>query len=234
LLKRLDLSDCDTLTSEGISNLKPLTLRELDLSDCNRISGAGLGSLNSDELESLNLNSCQIDDDGLGELSGFKNLKSLDLQYNDQISGAGLMVISNFNRLEFAAFSGLPLTNECLTTLDGIATLVHLAALPLLDELHLGNNRLVTGEGFSAFAESSRLRQLEMFGLAKLSPAGLKNLPRLANLQSLEIYDVHLTNAHLKSMHDMGKLNYLGLDDTTAVDEAVYESLRESLPKLNE
>jgi len=98
--------------------------------------------------------------------------------------------------------------------------------------LFLRDNRLLTGEGFSAFPESSGLRFLELHGLDKLSPKGLENLPRFSKLETLIIYSTELTNEHLLAMKGIPNLRELELDHSSQVDDNVNQQFRASLPKL--
>ena len=112
-------------------------------------------------------------------------------------------------------------------------SLVSMARLPNLNRLYIGENRTLTLEGLKAFSDSSGLQFLEIAKLDKLSPMGLKNLPRLQNLEELTISSVKLSNEHLLAMKGMLNLRVLDLNDTSELDAGVIRKLRSSLPMLN-
>src|SRR5262249_4352995 len=147
-------------------------------------------------LESLNVQSTELardkDEtpprrpwpDGLADLAGLKNLRSLDLGSNSGANDQGLKLLASLPQLQTLALSRTRVRDT------GVASL---AAFKKLETLDLGITK-ITDAAVGELAKLSQLRGLNV-SYAKVTDAGLKKLAALRQLRSLDIAGIELTDA---------------------------------------
>lgn len=212
---------------EGISRLHKIRL--LDLRGCRKtLVGPGLRHLAPcRKLRHVLLNWTAIEDPHLGLLASLPELNQLNLDYAQNLSGAG-----------FAAFAKHPnlsrLNLRYLPQLDD-AGLIALARLPALRHLDLSGRRLgkASAAGLRALAELSTLESLDLADCPlSLGPA-LAALGQLKNLSFLDLSDTRVTRedleAYAKGAGAAG-LRSLWLTRCRSLDAADLQALRALLP----
>jgi Leucine Rich repeat len=140
-----------------------------------------------------------------GDLNHFRRLHrvvSLNLAENDRITNKGMSELRgldylaelNLERLEryrqvqFGRVF-IPLTDACL---------VHLQALPRLENLTLAGN-LITDQGMSQIAQMSSLKVLEL-SATEVSDAGLAHIEGMKNLERVDLGATRVTKEGLAQL----------------------------------
>ena len=163
-LQVLSLHDSFLITDVGLPSLSSL----LDMRDLNLRCGAWVSKITDlrslsglTRLENLSLHGChRITDDGLQVVSGFAELRELNLTMC-QFSGRGLRHLSGLVRLERLMLAGGYAGDD--------AGLQWLAGLVDLSFLDLSCSRGITGESFRHLAGLTSLGHLDVSECCELS-----------------------------------------------------------------
>ena len=188
----LSLAGCSQVTGECVAATDcSQTLEYLDLSKCRRINSPDLRSIaGCKKLATLRLSNTRVDWEGIGFLSGLKELKEIYLNECKWIDDAAMEQLTSIDSIELVeAKKSLRLSDDAIR---------HLAKLPNLRKLYLQENNKITGVGFEAFNESNPLERLQMEKLNRLVPEGLRHLKRLQKLTSGLTKKVDILNRSLK------------------------------------
>ena len=212
-LRSLSLESNYATFGSGLRQLAALPeLRSVDLS-YNWLTEAGtkvLGGLRS--LETLVLqNTTPASDrgpvprrpwpDGLADLAGLMNLRTLDLRGNPGVTDEGMSALAPLTRLETLNLQQTGVTD---------AGLPRLRALQSLQTLNL----LGTKVGDSGALELANFRQLRALNLSytRMTDAGIRSLAALRQLRSLELNQLPLTDAGLQELTALQRLEKLTLN----------------------
>ncbi len=159
-MENLDLGWCDLTCRdyEALNQANKLQhlpcLKKLDLSNCNNLSGQGLITLLShawSTLQELDLRGCSLTSADCGTLleacrqGCLPQLSKLDISYNDGISGEGL---SSLLSHIWSTLQELELWNCSLTAADGDTLLeaCRQGRLPQLSKLDIGGNSTISSD----------------------------------------------------------------------------------------
>lgn len=136
-----------------------------------RVTDAGLERVALERLEWLDVGFTAVGDTAVARLASAPQLRRLTLE-NSAVTGAGLRAFRNLRGLEYLDLSGLPISDEQLTTIGELTS---------LESLWLTGTQ-ITDAGLSALQGLKRLRTLDVSGTA-VTPAGLaalrEHLPQL-------------------------------------------------------
>ncbi|WP_020470036.1 leucine-rich repeat domain-containing protein [Zavarzinella formosa] len=201
-------------------------LRRLELTNSD-ITDAGLAELAElKNLEEIQLySSMNIKGDGLGHLTGNKNLKILHLSVG-QINNKALRDLRKAGLLHtlYQSFKDnqQPERDDkirSLTLADGVTDtgLVELTALPALQVLQL-SGRNVSDVSMAILGKMTTLRELAMRG-ARVTDAGLREIAGLKDLEVLMIDDAPITDEGLKVIGGFKSLRTLYLNTPTIKGE---------------
>jgi len=119
-LRRLNLNDCSTISSKGVSALQTLTKLEfLDISWCNAVDDAGLVPTLSKLIHLQELKLAQvynITDATCKAISKLTNLQILDLEEDFRITKAGLQELLSLSSLRHLTLKGVSVDPSFLDT----------------------------------------------------------------------------------------------------------------------
>src|SRR5579863_1110716 len=232
-LEELTLDATEAITDAAVSylrankSLKKLVLRGTDITDVGMPYIATLTGL-----KSLNLAHTMVGDVGLESLPALSELEELDLG-GTRITGINLNFLKLLPKLKKLSFNGIQRRNAgaCWTPLITDLDLDTISLLSGLEDLNLGvgvslgrtgepmgeRNCRVTGSiqltdlGVAKLAKLTRLRRLDISG-AKVTPAGLKALEKLPQLERLSLWNcVKLDDAAASELSLLTKLSNLDL-----------------------
>jgi hypothetical protein len=159
-----------------------------------------------------------------GDLDHFRRLHrvvSLDLSENDQITNKGLaglrgldflseLNLERLDRYRNPRRFSIPLTDACL---------VHLQALPRLENLKLGGN-LITDQGLSRIAAMSNLKVLDL-SATEVSDAGLAHLEGMRSLKAVKLGATRVTKEGIATLGLARPNLKIELDVDPAVEQEV-------------
>ena len=162
-----------------------------------------------------------------GDLNHFRRLHrvvSLNLAENDRITNKGLSGLRgldflaelNLERLEryrhaqSGAFRTVQLTDACL---------VHLQALPRLENLTLAGN-LITDQGMSQIAQMSSLKVLDL-SATEVTDSALVHIEGMRNLEGVDLGATRVTNEGLAQLRLARPDLTIELDVDPAVEQAL-------------
>ena len=251
-LEELTLDATEALTDAAASylrankQLRRLVLRGTDITD---VGMPYLATLTG--LKSLDLSHTMVGDVGLESLPALSELEELDLG-GTRITGINLNFLKLLPKLRKLSFNGIQRRNAgaCWTPLITDLDLDTISLLSNLEDLNLGigvslgktgvpagaGNCHVTGGiqltdlGVEKLARLTKLRRLDISG-AKITPAGLKVLRSLPQLERLSVWNCKaLDDSAAPEFSTAGKLAVLDLSYTAAGD-ATLKSLA-ALPNL--
>ncbi|XP_040955551.1 receptor-like protein 15 isoform X2 [Gossypium hirsutum] len=240
-LKKLNMQKNQLQGSINIKVLNNLTkLKQLDLSS-NKIenlqsSHDGERPLNLTNLEDLTLNSNSFTNSLLAQLSGFSNLKSLDIGYN-QLKGSInikelLDALSNLEELDISENEVkeiVPIKNKDNGSLgklkvatlnrvftDGTASLIQLLeTFSSVNTLYLSDNYF--NDTFSTQDQlhgSSKIEEL-VLDYSSLNNNILQSFGGLASLKALYLGSCGLSTLHTQGWCDLRKLETLDLSENS-------------------
>jgi internalin A len=251
-LEELTLDTVEALTDAAASYLRPdkrlrkLVLRGTDITDVGMPYLAALTGL-----KSLDISYTMVGDVGLESLPALSDLEELNLG-GTRITGINLNFLKLLPKLKELSLSGIQRRNAgaCWTPLITDLDLDTISLLSGLEGLNVGvgvslgrtgvpvgaGNCHVTGGiqltdlGVAKLARLTKLRRLDISG-AKVTPAGLKALERLPQLERLSLWDcVKLDDSAAPELAALGKLSDLDLSNTP-VGDALLKTLS-TLPNL--
>jgi hypothetical protein len=247
-LEELSLDTAEFITDAAASflrtnrQLKRLSLRGTDVTD---ISMEYLSALTG--LKALDIGQTQISDVGMDHLGAFAELEELNLG-GDKIGGSSLNALKLLPKLKKLNLSGIQRRNAGICwavtvtdrELDTISLLGGMEDLDLGAGIGLGVSRPGTGAntsgesqchvlggtritdlGLAKIAKLKLLRRLDLSG-AEITPAGLRELERLPNLQELSLWNCRsLDDAAAPVLAGLPKLSIVDLSYTSAGDAAL-------------
>jgi internalin A len=251
-LEDLTLDTVEALTDAAASylradkHLRRLVLRGTDITD---VGMPYLSALTG--LKSLDLSHTMVGDVGLESLPALSELEELNLG-GTRITGTNLNFLKLLPKLRKLSFNGIQHRNggACWTPLLTDLDLDTISLLSSLEDLNLGvglglgrtgvpvgaGNCRVTGGiqltdfGVAKLAKLTRLRQLDISG-AKVTPAGLKALERLPQLERLSLWNCgKLDDSAAPQLAALTKLSNLDLSYTPVGDGTLQQLA--ALPSL--
>jgi len=184
---------------------KTPSLKSATFSFCNSLSYEALSYLKvrAAGLMELDLYGCeQLTDDWMKVLKGLTNIRKLKLGGCSQLTANGISCIESFLSLEELNLDGCNIQDGWLLSFAHITT---------LRQLLLFGNRL-TGEGFQHLSYLTNLRTLYLDGSYNLTDPDFDCLAALTNLMELNLDSCKVSNASLKSLEYLEKLNLLSLN----------------------
>jgi internalin A len=252
-LEDLTLETAEAITDAAASylradkRLRRLVLRGTDITDVGMPYLAVLTGL-----KSLDLSHTMIGDVGLESLPALSQLEELNLG-GTRITGTNLNFLKLLPKLRKLSFSGIQRRNAgaCWTPLLTDLDLDTLSLLSGLEELNLGvgvslgrtgipvgaGNCRVTGGiqltdlAVAKLAKMTSLRRLDISG-AKITPAGLKSLQKLPQLERLSLWNCgKLDDSAGQELAAMTKLRFLDMSATPIGDATLHQLM--TLPNLS-
>lgn len=251
-IEELTLDTVEALTDAAASYLRAnkhfrkLVLRGTDITDVGMPYLAALTGL-----KSLDLSHTMVGDVGLESLPALSELEELNLG-GTRITGINLNFLKLLPKLKRLSFNGIQRRNAgaCWTPLITDLDLDTISLLAGLEDLNLGvgvslgrtgvavgaGNCHVTGGiqltdlGVAKLAKLTKLRRLDISG-AKITPAGLKVLKSLPQLERLSLWNCKgLDDSAAGEFASVPKLTMLDLSYTGAGDGTL--TSLESMPNL--
>jgi len=242
-LSKLDLSQCDLLTDEGIQYLHNLRyIEELSLGWCRSITDVGIETLvkqpqRSGTLRVLRLARCSLTDVGINHLVKLKALEELDLNGCNNVTsttlGNTLQHLENLVSLDVSYCPGIIRSSwqnkiKSLKSLElcysGVKDqhLSRLYDLPALEEINL-DSCPVGDWAISHLADNNVVPNLSSLDLADtdLSDRGMAHLPKFTKLTKLSLFYCNISNAGLSHLAIMTSLQALNLDSREIGDDGM-------------
>lgn len=235
-LKRLKVLGVQMLSSPAelktvIGLIKDFPLEELDLSNCSTMTGEGLEVLNCKRtLRILDL-SCGrggMTDEGLAALAGFAELRSLDLNGHGRLK-MGLESLSGLKKLEKLnvygchglrdeAFMAVLKNQKNLTDLNMGFCWWHegegLVFPASVENLYLVESKRLTDAAFEKFPCRDNVVHVNLFQCLPMTDKGIIALGRMRKVETLSVGCIRaLTNESLKSIGQNVTLRELNVSD---------------------
>jgi sulfatase modifying factor 1 len=239
--------DSPHITDDGLQSLAPLTrLKSLRLSGT-ASRGLALVRFRQSPLESFSCD--RLSDEAAELLSDFPTLRELAIG-GSPITGRGLTAIARLPRMQQLDLSRCSLPSDAdFAVLGQLYNLAHLqvtqtaagdrtaaALVPLnnLRELQIGSEQL-SDAGLRQLCGIVPLRNVRITAEAiHVTDAGLADLWRLVNLDSLAIAAPQITGSGLATLHELPKLGWLSLAGASIEDIACEHTAKsESLTQLS-
>jgi len=247
-IQSLDLEGCTSVTDDGLKHLARMPqLRHLNLT-CPAMTDRGLEVLGSlTQLETLKIFHVQsITDAGLKPLAacdGIRNVNLLGTHTGDGVlhTLAGKRQLSHLYPGNAVTDAGLAILKEFpvfTTQPTGASAWSLLTDIGHPNYLWLNLKSPITDQGIASLASLTGLRALNLFGgtgsgpfdasRSGVTPAGLRRLTSLPNLQWLGCTASLCTDKAMRSIADMADLKFLMCQDTVAGDNGFAELSRSS------
>lgn len=193
------------ITDDDFKELEGKNIIKMQLVECT-LSGKAFRYLKNSNLRSLKLKSVTIPDDGIKEMTIFKDLVSLEID-SQTVSDKAIQYINQFKKLKLLNLTCPQLTDKGITMLD----------LPELERLTLLTPN-ITDISIESLKKSKKLDDLALLSLAVSKNIGitLSELPNLRNLTLSGLRDI--SSESLQAMAKM-KLITLMLRDCLLNDE---------------
>jgi Leucine-rich repeat (LRR) protein len=202
-----------------ISELPKLTT--LDIRANMQVGNSGLDYLTAlPSLKSLKHLSPAVDDTGLESLSAVKGLETLEIQDFNITDRAG-QFIRQFEKL----------TNLIIMRCQGFGSsgILELKGMKL-NRLTLRGLPSINDAGMEVFRELTTLKRLYLNELASVSDAGILNLVYLKDLDTLDIWEIPITDQSLETISKLASLKTLSIRSTQITDSSA--DLLLTMPKL--
>ena len=227
-LEELTLDTAEFITDAAMSylranvRLRKLVLRGTDITDVGLPYIATLTALRS-----LDLSHTMLGDVGIESLPALTELEELKLGA-DRISGINFNFLKLLPKLKKLSFNGIQRRNggACWTPLITDLDLDPISLLSGLEELNLG-----VGVGLGKAGKPSGERNCRSAGGIKITDLGLAKLARLKKLRFLDLSGAQLTPAGLKVLESLPQLERLSLWNCTALDDSAAPLLA-AIPNL--
>ncbi|MDR0703409.1 MAG: hypothetical protein LBF88_00300 [Planctomycetaceae bacterium] len=245
-LTGLDISSNTLLTDDSLKEIAKLKeLTELTVNYCNfsefgmmdisglpklatldiranmQVGNSGLDYLTAlPSLKSLKHLSPAVDDTGLESLSAVKGLETLEIQDFNITDRAG-QFIRQFEKL----------TNLIVMRCQGFGSsgILELKGMKL-NRLTLRGLPSINDSGMEVFRELTTLKRLYLNELASVSDAGILNLVYLKDLDTLDLWEIPITDQSLETISKLANLKTLSIRSTQITDASV--DLLLAIPKL--
>lgn len=249
-LAHLDLSNCTTVTDEGVRALSPLSsLKSLSLANCEEVTDEGVRAIafSHAALTRLNLANCKaITTDGLRALATLTTLGKLDLSFRKVTVEdlAVLALVHSLTSLDLFAcrvetcqgkpaaaltplhsLTGLNVSCSRELTDEGLKTLV--VFFPALTQLRMDGCSAVTSSGVKALTTLSSLHTLNLSHCRAISEAGVGLLAGCKGLRSLDLVSSCWNLGDCKNMAALASLtNLTALNLQKCCRAFTYEGMR--------
>ena len=211
-LAAVDLSNCKSVSAEGIAHLSACPrLKFLKLAGDSIDDNALQTIRNIKSLRILGLNNAAISDDGMRQL-GSLNLSEIQL-FQSPIGDASVKVLSEMSNLTTANLRGTKISDTALQ---------HLTACRKLKKLEVSecDQPGITDRGCEELAKIKSLENINLW-LSKITDAGLEPLVSLPKLTSLNLDNTAITDEGTKTIAKMKGLTWLHLGKTKITDACV-------------
>jgi internalin A len=227
-LEELTLDATEAITDAAASylrenkHLRKLVLRGTDITDVGMPYIAALTGL-----KSLDLSHTMVGDVGLESLPALSELEELDLG-GTRITGINLNFLKLLPKLKKLSFNGIQRRNAgaCWTPLITDLDLDTISLLSGLEDLNLGIGVSLGKTGVAVGAGNCHVT-----GGIQLSDLGVAKLAKLTKLRRLDISGAKITPAGLKVLENLPQLERLSVWNCTALDDSVGAELA-AIPKL--
>jgi Leucine-rich repeat (LRR) protein len=208
------LSDKDLTNIKGLTGLESLDIGAGCIGTC-PLTGDGLVNLQGmKNLRSLSINFSNITDDKLIFLSKLKTLEKLQLHSNKKITGEGLVNLKDLMSLRELVFWSTPINNDALKNIGRFSS---------LEVLNLeGTN--VTDEGLVYISNLPKLKVLTIIG--NNTDAGLSNLKESKHLEDLVFFSPEITDKGLANLKDIPTLKKLSISTFKVTREGIEDLLK--------
>jgi len=227
-LEDLTLDATEAITDAAASylrankHLRKLVLRGTDITDVGMPYLAALTSL-----KSLDLSHTMVGDVGLESLPALSELEELNLG-GTRITGINLNFLKLLPKLKKLSFSGIQRRNAgaCWTPLITDLDLDTISLLSGLEDLNLGVGVSLGKTGVAAGAGNCHVT-----GGIQLTDLGVAKLAKLTKLRRLDISGARVSPAGLKVLESLPQLERLSLWNCTALDDSAASKFA-AAPKL--
>jgi internalin A len=227
-LEDLTLDATEAITDAAASylrankHLRKLVLRGTDVTDVGMPYLAALTGL-----KSLDLSHTMVGDVGLESLPALSELEELDLG-GTRITGINLNFLKLLPNLKKLSFNGIQRRNAgaCWTPLITDLDLDTISLLSGLEDLNLG-----VGVSLGRTSVPVGAGNCHVTGGIQLTDLGVAKLAKLTKLRSLDISGAKITPAGLKVLKSLPQLERLSLWNCTALDDSAAPEFA-ALPKL--
>ncbi|MDR1964637.1 MAG: hypothetical protein LBQ50_12720 [Planctomycetaceae bacterium] len=220
-LVNLNMNYCN-FSEFGMMDISSLPkLSTLDIRGNMQIGNSGLGYLAElPSLTALKHLSPAVDDTGLEALTAVKGLTTLEIQDFNITDRAGTF-IKQFEKL----------TNLIVMRCQGFGPsgLLELKGMKL-NRLMLRGLPSVNDAGMEVFRELTTLKRLYLSELNSVSDAGILNLVYLKDLDTLDIWEIPITDQSLETISKLANLKTLSIRSTQMTDASA--DLLLAMPKL--
>jgi hypothetical protein len=186
-----------------------------------QVGNSGLGYLAQlMSLKALKHRSPAADDAGLEALTAAKGLDTLEIQDFNITDRAGQFIKQFENLTNLIVFRCQGFGSSGLLELKGMKlSRLTLRDLPSVDDL-----------GMEVFRELMALKRLYLSELASVSDAGILNLVYLKDLDTLDIWEVPITDKSLETISKLANLKTLSIRSAQITDASA--DLLLTMPKL--
>jgi Leucine-rich repeat (LRR) protein len=220
-LEELVVNYCD-FSEFGMMSISSLPkLKSLDIRANMQVGNGGLRYLTQlPALKALKHRSPAVDDAGLESLTAAKGLETLEIQDFNVTDRAGEFIGQFENLTNLIVFRCQGFGSSGAAKLKGMKlNRLTLRDLPSLDDT-----------GMEVFRELVELKRLYLNELASVSDTGILNLVYLKDLDTLDIWEVPITDKSLETIAKLANLKTLSIRATQITDAAA--DLLISMPKL--
>ncbi len=183
----------------------------------------------------------KVTDDGLKELKGLRNLKSLSLFFNGHITDAGMKHVKELTTLESLNIGNTAVTDAGLAELKGmkLKSLTASGCIKMTDKStetvkgftdleYLSLPSTITDKGVKNLVGLKKLRTLYLSG-STVGDAAVKDISALTDLEELYL-GTGVTDAALDDLKKMKKLKTLNLFGSKVSDTGL-KDLQKALPE---
>ncbi|MDR3183586.1 MAG: hypothetical protein LBT89_11840 [Planctomycetaceae bacterium] len=232
LLVNLDLSSETRLTDDATKDIARLkNLETLSMLFCG-ISEFGIMNIATlPKLKALDIRAANVGNSGLSALAGVKTLKSLKHRAQT-VTDEGIQALvgaKEISNLEIQDFSITGQSGQFIRQMENLTSLIifrceNFDSSGLTELKGLKLNRLtlrglpVDDGGLEVFRGLPTLKKLYLDELPSVSDIGVMNLVYLKELETLEIWDVPITDKSLETIAKLPKLKTLILRSTGITD----------------
>jgi Leucine-rich repeat (LRR) protein len=233
-LKKLNLSETQTVTDIGLLHLSRLTsLKKLDLYG-SQVTDDGLKHLvGLVNLQDLDIGSTLVSKDGVAELLRALPSVKVEPDLNEYPNPNQVAATAEIRRLGGEVLFSGGRTSAYIDIDTGIsvgAVLEHVGTLPDLEELVV-RGKEVSESVLEHIGRIINLKELDL-RCTPFDDEGIKHLKNLRNLEKLDLVSTQVTDAGLKQLYDMDRLVELRLL-SCRVTAAGVKKIRKALPKCS-
>jgi hypothetical protein len=239
-LRRLQLTDCNRLTKEGIFQIGTMTgLEELEVGGCINRGDAVLQALrNHPSLQSLKVKECGTTDDGVQSLRELPKLEHLEFRHERRLSDTALDVIPlltelrslsltsdvptgyGWARISPGALARLSVLKKLeVLNLDGHDFPVDILPLPQLRSLTLSGETVDDRIG-PRLVRCENLQHIS-FEFTQIGDATLEEIAGMDQLRSIAVRRGNVTDAGLRHLTALPRLTSINLNQMAITNEGI-------------